>query len=920
MDTRSSQRVDADETLHGDEPHPSEESSARGWQPGAMIDRYVLTAELGRGAMGAVYSAVDPALDRRIALKLLRPGRSRSARLREEAQALAKVSSPHVVAVYDVGAVGEEIFIAMELVQGQTLTRWLAQEARDARTVLGVFIEAGQGLAAVHAAGLVHGDFKPANVMVDEAGRARVLDFGLARRVGTTTGSVTDGHGSASSARAHGSAHPGYELRGTPAYMSPEQISGREIDAASDQFSFCVSLWEAVYGQRPFGGERLYEIATALLARRPSPPLNRRAAPRWLYRTLLRGLAHEPSERWPSMDALVQELLRDRVRRRTRVALALGVVGLLGAGAWWQHEREVSRCERESSEATRLWNAEREASIREAIGRTEQRYATYAADRTVERIDDYAAAWRQTYQQICLASRDSLPDELRTAAYSCLDQRRRGLDVRLTALVHEQANAALRSIEALESLPPVAVCSDVAMLTSADDDPTDPELARAVDAVRDRVAEAGATSLFGRFEAAADMAQAAASEADALDYLPVRAEAHLELGQHLRALGKLEPSRAELRLAYALAVSSNRAALTTAAAIGLARLEGVEAGRSDEGREWAFHAAAHVERPGVGRLLRAEYHDTLGLIDAQDQRMAEATEHFERALEIRRQEQGERSLGVATNELHLAVQVRKKGDYERAWALQRDAVAIMREILGEHHPNIAVAYNNSAVTLLSMGRLEEAREYLERSVAIADEALPEGHPSLAYAFTNLGRAHLDEGELPQALEACDRALQIRERTLPPEHLHIAYTLVDRAELLRRMGRFAEAHATLERALTIGEARDDPEHPGLADALTSMGLLLLDEDRATEAVAPLQRALRLLPRPSTEYEDGKKSITQLGLARALWMTAGERESDREEARVLARDAIEQLEHDPAAQRGVLARDRDHARRWVNEHMR
>src|SRR4051794_3934114 len=236
---------------------------------GSAVGRYVVLERIGSGGMGVVYAAYDPELDRKVALKLLRPDRAGAAgeaafRVPREAHAVTPLSDPHVVAVYDAGTFGDQVFVAMELMEGRTLRQWLGEGKRGWREIVDVFVAAGRGLAAAHAAGLVHRDFKPDNVLLGTDGRVKVADFGLARPVG-----VVEKEGSPSSP---GSGSGGLlaspltewgQVMGTPAYMAPEQLRGGAADARSDQFSFCVALWEALYGRKPFAGQGLRELLDA---------------------------------------------------------------------------------------------------------------------------------------------------------------------------------------------------------------------------------------------------------------------------------------------------------------------------------------------------------------------------------------------------------------------------------------------------------------------------------------------------------------------------------------------------------------------------------------------------------------------------------------------------------------------------------
>ena len=279
------------------------EELSRIWRPGARIDRYELIQQIGEGGMSVVWSARDIHLDREVAVKLSAP--ELHVWLLGEARAMARLSHPNVVSVYDVGETEQGLFIAMERIDGGTLSDWLSRTPRSWPDILAVYIAAGRGLAEAHRAGLVHRDFKPQNVLVGADGIARVSDFGLAVPVGETA--PDDSHRSR-----HRALTEEGTLVGTPAYMSPEQLLGQQITARSDQFSFCLALYEALQGSMPFGVPSNESPASFLVAamadERPLPPSANWRVPEPLHRVIMRGLASEPDDRWPSMDVLVAEL------------------------------------------------------------------------------------------------------------------------------------------------------------------------------------------------------------------------------------------------------------------------------------------------------------------------------------------------------------------------------------------------------------------------------------------------------------------------------------------------------------------------------------------------------------------------------------------------------------------------------------
>ncbi|MBK9754410.1 MAG: protein kinase [Nannocystis sp.] len=343
-------------TVHGpaaspataaDAPPPAAPGATPPLTP-AWIGRFLVIEPLGAGGMGQVYAAYDPELDRKVALKLLHGhvdagDRHGAERLHREAQAMARLSHPNVVTVHEIGGHAGQIFIAMELVAGVDLGRWLAAEPRPWGAVLAMFRAAGEGLAAAHEAGLVHRDFKPANVLVGDDGRARVADFGLVH----ASGSPTTRPGHAADVRTGAGA-----VMGTPAYMAPEQLRGEATDARTDVFAFCLALWEALLGSRPFAAGSLDLRLQAIERGLPDDPPRLPLRERWLRPLLRRGLAADPDARWPGMRPLLAALAHDpvltRARRRrtalfTAVSLALGAALLFGGSALWSFARTYAR-------------------------------------------------------------------------------------------------------------------------------------------------------------------------------------------------------------------------------------------------------------------------------------------------------------------------------------------------------------------------------------------------------------------------------------------------------------------------------------------------------------------------------------------------------------------------------------------------
>ncbi|MGN6108396.1 MAG: serine/threonine-protein kinase, partial [Kofleriaceae bacterium] len=364
--------------------------------PGTRVGRYEVREPLGRGATGAVFAAFDPELDRLVALKLMHPALAQRERVQREARALARLADPHVVAVYDAGALDGELFLAMELVDGTDLRSWM--RGRPLRELVDAFVQAGRGLAAAHAAGLVHRDFKPDNVLIGRDGRVRIGDFGLAGGLDGAT-----------------------DLVGTPAYIAPEQLESGGSDAASDQFAFCVALYEALHGERPFVVNLATEVARG-------PARWATGLPRRLTTTLARGLELDPRRRFPGMEALVDALAPPR---RSRRAIAIGAAAVVVASAATSAaivastgHTSTALCADSPAVFAATWNPIRAALVRTRFAATGAPFAEQAWS-TVERaFAQFGARWAATRTEACEATRvhGVQSDLLLTLRTRCLDR------------------------------------------------------------------------------------------------------------------------------------------------------------------------------------------------------------------------------------------------------------------------------------------------------------------------------------------------------------------------------------------------------------------------------------------------------------------------------------------------------------------
>ena len=426
---------------------------------GTVVGRYVLLDRLGTGGMGVVYAAYDPELDRKLALKLVTPRADRThkdrARLLREAQALAKLSNPHVVAIHDVGTHGERVWLAMELVEGSTLAEWARAEPRRWSELLPVLTDVARGVAAAHAVELVHRDLKPDNVMVGEDRRVRVMDFGLAHGRAPVTsdtepGTPLDGPPSRPTlaALAMRLTNDG-AIQGTPAYMAPEQWKGNEAGAEADQFGWSVMAWELLYGERPFAGETPSQIATSVLLGRRRPPPSSRRVPAWLRRIVERGLELEPSRRWPTMVVLVSALERGGMRARRRT-LAMGLVGVTAVavvavvGERWDHARQVAACEQQGAAIDEVWNDDARARLRAAFEASGVSFAATTVDKALPWLDERAREWRHARTEVCMNAevRGAWSEQTLERAVWCLEDLRVTMAALVAALGRGHASGA----------------------------------------------------------------------------------------------------------------------------------------------------------------------------------------------------------------------------------------------------------------------------------------------------------------------------------------------------------------------------------------------------------------------------------------------------------------------------------------------
>ncbi|MCX4245862.1 protein kinase domain-containing protein [Paraliomyxa miuraensis] len=753
---------------------------------GDQVGRYTVLGALGEGGMGVVYKAYDPQLDRNVALKLLRrvieeDESGTELRLQREAQMLAKLQHPNVVAVYDSGLTGYGVFIAMELLRGCTLREWLEQRPRSVAEILKVFRAAGEGLAAAHDAGFVHRDFKPSNVIVsDDDGLVRVLDFGVASLVDPRGGWSGRSTGSSRRmvSRPPGTLEPlsGSDphltddgcVVGTPVYMAPEQVAGDRVNHRSDQFTFCVCLHLAIYGRSPVIGdgfeERRWNLARGRVLDERSMLTGRThgRVPARVRRALRKGLSVDPNRRFSSMRALLDEL-KEPPRRWPLVAASATLA--LGFGVGLVFDFDEDPCAASATELATVWGeADRDAVQRAFVGSGHPQ-AQELWGRVEQQLDGYAAAWSTMHAESCHATQVSRQQsmELHDQRIHCLERRKNRMRSTVDALgrIESAAQAGDRTLLPFQ-LPRIKDCANPDTM-SATLLPDDPELGERVLEIRRSIDEAETAKDSGELARGLELAHSVVERAEQTRYPPVHAEA-------LECLGSLQ----------VMGGSAREAQVTLEAAI----VEAAKAGDHVTGARswtWLIYALAMQRRLGEGKAI--ELAARAAVEQAND----------------------DTARGWLLN--NLGVLYKEAGDLERSHELTLQALEFKQETLGEDHVDVGISWFNLGTSLIERKRYAEADEALEQARAIFEATVGPSHGMSQFAILGKCKIEHERGEYEAAIGHCGRVLE-RFADSPASHVVMGTAYLLMAKALRGVGRLEESRAHAQRGLELVRT-DDP---------------------------------------------------------------------------------------------------------------
>ncbi|MEM6990137.1 MAG: serine/threonine-protein kinase [Myxococcota bacterium] len=838
---------------------------------GRMLGRYVLLDQLGVGGTGEVFVAYDPELDRRVAVKRLHAGTEVA--LVREARLLATLNHPNVVTVHDVGVDDGRAYLAMELVEGEDLARWLAHEhAHSWVELVAIVVAAAAGLTAAHGAGIVHGDVKPANILVGKDGRVLVSDFGVARR-----GTRPDGDG-----QEGGTA-------GTPRYMAPEQHRGDAPDARSDVYSLGVTAWEALFSDLPFrvvaplpspaagttagasfhsptgrgtGPAALLDLLEAKEQGPPDAPNDRRGVPAKTVDALRRALAPEPGDRFESVAAFAQALAADDTGGRGPQMLVGAAVVAVAAVAGWAvlTEREDARCTGANDEVAVAWGASQRQAVLAAADTLGPRWPAATATLVVDGLDRYADEWAEMHRANCVATTirgEQAAEDMKVRA-RCLARARTELAATADLLADADPEIARRAPDMVAALPGVAQCRDVVSIEASVGHPTDPELAAAVEEIREAFGRGTTVSRAGRHQEARRLLEPLAERAEGLAYGPLLVEMAPGYGFAVERGGDHERAEEIWKRAVALGVEAGPPLPAAQAAARLVHHYTKQDARYDEAKVYAAIAVSLARRGGNGTAVEAFALNRRGSLRLD------------------------------------------QSEFEAAEADLMEALALWKRVRPPDHPDIAMGLTSLGNLHYDRGDLEAAETFHQQSLEVMSSAFGPKHPQLAVALDNLGRIDERRGNYAAALEKSERALALMEPALGPDHIGVAGVLTNMAETLGRLGRAEEAEATHRRALSIVEAVRGPEHVQVGRLLNNIGVVELRKQDFAAAEATFVRGLKIV---EASLGEAHPDVTRTLMNLAITVASQGRLS--EAAETLRRALALREAHLPAGHRDIAS---------------
>ncbi len=757
---------------------------------GTVVGRYEIVELAGAGGMGVIYRALDPTLNRSVALKLVRPDRVRADtadRLLFEAKAMARVVHPEVLPVYDAGTFNDQLFIAMEWVEGRTLRAALRSTPRTWRQTLEPFIRAGRGLAAAHRAGLVHRDFKPENVLVGDDGRLRVSDFGLAHDVTQSDA-----------------------LAGTVGYIAPEVLRGAPATAASDQYAFCVALGEALAGSGP---------AT-------------------LKRVVQRGLHPEPAQRHASMDGLVAAL--ERIARRRRwVGVAAGASLFTLAAVVWAARPSDALCRSGPEKVATVWNPGR----RDALLAKAPEADRATAARLAQLLDVFSTRWSAAHRQACEATRVSgeQSDVLLDLKMACLQQRLGGVDALLLAIEKSPATALAKAIEATQDAVAIGRCADAAYLLGGGGGTLDTASRARVAQLREELVQARQRVILGPLDHGRATAEALLAKSKTLGVKVVEGEAQLLLAELLRKLRakKSETSAIDDALDAAILAGTEARAPHLVGEAWLVKMRAcTDDARFDEAERAEKNLAANLRAIGSDPWLEARHHVSLGTLLMRRGKPTESLSAYAQAERVLPQLPEEEARLVASDLYGgQALVLLTVGDIARGAKTLELAIASAEQRFGPDHSKLADMHHNLAEAELVRGELDSATRHVEAAGRIWTKLHGPENPRVAVNEVLGALVASARGDLAKASSLIAEA----KRIFTLHHLETQFMFM------------RALCAEGEVALASGADAETPLRAGLALAPNAAGKYPLDEAACHRVLGDALLRRNALADARAEYE-------------------------------------------------------------------
>ena len=823
---------------------------------GSTLGRYTVLEKLGEGGMGVVFAAFDSELNRKVALKLLSSAHDPEARARllREAQSMAKLAHPNVLAIHDVTTTGEDVVMVMEFVDGGTLRDWRMRERPGWRDALCVLLAAGEGLAAAHAGGLIHRDFKPDNILVGKDGRIRVADFGIARVLETSQDAEPPGPGprpAVSSELGSGTSLTRVGLViGTPAYMAPEQFSGTPASPSSDQYSFGVTLYEALTGTRPFAGLDGASRLRAAQSEQYQPTSTTDGPPAWLLRTVKRALAPDPASRFASMPELLAALRRDPSVLRRRVAAVVMGLLLTVAGCGYvlrQRSAQARACRAVTQTLTGVWDAAAREHIKTSFARTGLSFAPNSL-RLVERIlDAQAKAWSEMSVASCEATHVRHEQTVTVFALRerCLTARYAQLRALSATFQKADAEVVQRAAQIAEGVAPVRVCADISALRAQPPLPADPAIRAKVQALEGRLAEARVAIDSGSYSTTEKALKTMVTEARSLGDLTDFAIATQLLSDIHRRGGNTGLASDEEAQALTAALEVGDDTLAATAAFGIAS-DLMESLQMKKAHEWTGYAMALVHRSGAS-VLEARILMTLAGIEAKEGHVSASLDASGKAAAILELNSGPRtlfSMAVHYNRLSHAFDL---GRYRETYDGLRSLILEATELLGGSHPFIIFCLEQQVEAAVELGQLEEAHRLYDQLNGILDaDADGPGRSTFRFILGDAGQwvgaGELQRGNAAAALGWVERAAPLLVE--PPSGAKQTASRATLAQAYLALGQRTEARRVLIENERATHGMDRILATGDAEILVAAGELLLQAGELQKARLQFEAALKL----------------------------------------------------------------------------